>query len=633
MSIAGKRIDQLDSITPTLQTVLPAVYINGTEVSDTAGRISLQDIKSLIGGGGGGGGIQSISWYDNNVGTELTIMDIPDTTVVNVYKNGVLLREGVDNDYTVAGNVITFSVSLEATDTICVIMGDPGMQLNLGDLSGAVVELSNIITAGKKQIANSLVNKGVTDIKYTDSLSKMADAIDLLPTGGVGLDKNIPLLVLPSSLDGVLYAQDSLFSTVNSRNYYKLPGKDHILYRNYGSNNTTAGIQMIDISDKTFSGNNPVDFTISIQAIRTQLGVTDSELTISTHCRMFYDASTESFYFCTVDHKLVKVKVTFNSILSNSTWVASIIVDNITGISWNSSYYTVCECLDVTKNKALLRYTYNNYFYIMNLTTGACTQVSTSIMPSVDMNNTPILYGYNYNNISALIKKSYDTYNATALTVTFINWDNIDASLVLTTSDTFHNSVGFFVDYEGAKIHCGNFGEVDLVNRTYTQGINVVRNPVGNGKSYSGSRIREIARIILPNNDIFQLDTWCVPQVFTSQKVQRLLPDNRSGQVAMKYGSYGMGLPYTDISYMTLGHILSIDNRLLIISQDGNDVVQNTCKIYEPIIDYDRFIAWPVTRNNQTTWMIPLRETVSYDTFMSDESPLLRSSIQINVDI
>lgn len=203
MNISGKKINELDSIAPTLQTVLPAVYVNGTEVSETAGRISLQDIKSLIGGGGGGGGgggIQSISWYDNNVGTELTIMDMPDTTVVNVYKNGVLLREGADNDYTVAGNVITFSISLEATDTICVIMGDPGMQLNLGDLSGAVVELSNIITAGKKQIANSLISKGVTDIKYTDSLSKMADAIDALDTNGVGgVDPNFPMVYLKTS--------------------------------------------------------------------------------------------------------------------------------------------------------------------------------------------------------------------------------------------------------------------------------------------------------------------------------------------------------------------------------------------------------------------------------------------------
>lgn len=213
MNISGKKINELDSITPTLQTVLPAVYINGTDVSDTAGRISLQDIKSLIGGGGGGGGgggIQSISWYDNNVGTELTIMDIPDTTVVNVYKNGVLLREGADNDYTVAGNVITFSISLEATDTICVIMGDPGMQLNLGDLSGAVVELSNIITAGKKQIANSLVNKGVTDIKYTDSLSKMADAIDALDTNGVGgVNSDFPIVISDSSYS-LTYNETSL---------------------------------------------------------------------------------------------------------------------------------------------------------------------------------------------------------------------------------------------------------------------------------------------------------------------------------------------------------------------------------------------------------------------------------------
>lgn len=41
MNISGKKINELDSITPTLQTVLPAVYINGREVVDTTYKLAL----------------------------------------------------------------------------------------------------------------------------------------------------------------------------------------------------------------------------------------------------------------------------------------------------------------------------------------------------------------------------------------------------------------------------------------------------------------------------------------------------------------------------------------------------------------------------------------------------------------
>lgn len=73
-------------------------------------------------------------------------------------------------------------------------------QLNLGDLSGAYVELSKTVTAGKKKIVESLTAKGVANITYTDTLTKMSEGIDALETNGVGgVDPNFPILIYDSS--------------------------------------------------------------------------------------------------------------------------------------------------------------------------------------------------------------------------------------------------------------------------------------------------------------------------------------------------------------------------------------------------------------------------------------------------
>lgn len=73
-------------------------------------------------------------------------------------------------------------------------------QLNLGDLSGAYVELSQIVTAGKKKIVESLTAKGVTNITYSDTLTKMSEGIDALETNGVGgVNPQFPILIYDST--------------------------------------------------------------------------------------------------------------------------------------------------------------------------------------------------------------------------------------------------------------------------------------------------------------------------------------------------------------------------------------------------------------------------------------------------
>lgn len=73
-------------------------------------------------------------------------------------------------------------------------------QLNLGDLSGAYVELSQTITAGKKKIVESLTAKGITNITYTNTLTKMSEGIDALETNGVGgINSDFPIVISDSS--------------------------------------------------------------------------------------------------------------------------------------------------------------------------------------------------------------------------------------------------------------------------------------------------------------------------------------------------------------------------------------------------------------------------------------------------
>ena len=98
------------------------------------------------------------------------------------------------------------------------------------DLSGALIELSATVTAGKKLLAQSLQNKGVENISHTDNLSRMAQAVDALDGAGNGLDPKIPLLILPKSINNAIGIDDTKL-TSTSRQWRKLPGKPNIIWR------------------------------------------------------------------------------------------------------------------------------------------------------------------------------------------------------------------------------------------------------------------------------------------------------------------------------------------------------------------------------------------------------------------
>lgn len=70
------------------------------------------------------------------------------------------------------------------------------------DLSGALIELSATVTAGKKLLAQSLVNKGVENITSNDSLSRMAEAVDALDADGLGgVNPDFPIMFYNSSFN------------------------------------------------------------------------------------------------------------------------------------------------------------------------------------------------------------------------------------------------------------------------------------------------------------------------------------------------------------------------------------------------------------------------------------------------
>lgn len=483
------------------------------------------------------------------------------------------------------------------------------------DLSGALIELSATVTAGKKLLAQSLQNKGVENISHTDNLSRMAQAVDALDGAGNGLDPKIPLLILPKSINNAIGIDDTQL-TSTSRQWRKLPGKPNIIWRNYN-----AGIRLADTLGKTFDGTEPVDLDIPLSAVRTALGLAASELTFSSYPKFFYDAATTSFILISNDLKAVKIAITFNDVLAQSTWSAQILQDSLTSADGNTmSGGLSLIAYNSQKNKAIVNTASN--FFIVDLALGTYKKF---VWPkTLDTYSTPpIFYGYEYNGISAFAFKQSDTYNDTTLTVFFIDWDAPEESGYIDAPEAFNPQTGFVFDYESGKILLSNFGEFDLSQRKYTPGIALNRNMCGDGDSGSGSRDRTFARIIAENGDILQLDSWCAFSVFSPEKEQRLLPGEKSGQVAGYNSSYGMGTPCGRFSYMTLGHLIEINNKLCFCDDE---------KIYEPIIDYTRFICWPLTRNGKTVYLKP-SEKFTFDEFMAEDSPFLRESVILPVDI
>ena len=75
--------------------------------------------KAATGSGGSGGtSVPAITWHTGTSGTTLTASEVEGKTLIKVYKNGMLLQEGIGNDYSISGTVITFDTALLATDKI-----------------------------------------------------------------------------------------------------------------------------------------------------------------------------------------------------------------------------------------------------------------------------------------------------------------------------------------------------------------------------------------------------------------------------------------------------------------------------------------------------------------------------------
>lgn len=80
----------------------------------------------------------SATWYTNNTGTTITILDTTNYNFVEVYKNGLLLEYG--QDYTISGTTLTLTSALVSDDKIAVKVND----LSSIQLDGIEALLHNI---------------------------------------------------------------------------------------------------------------------------------------------------------------------------------------------------------------------------------------------------------------------------------------------------------------------------------------------------------------------------------------------------------------------------------------------------------------------------------------------------------
>lgn len=80
----------------------------------------------------------SATWYTNNTGTTITILDTTNYNFVEVYKNGLLLEYG--QDYTISGTTLTLASALASDDKIAVKVND----LSSVQLDGIEALLHNI---------------------------------------------------------------------------------------------------------------------------------------------------------------------------------------------------------------------------------------------------------------------------------------------------------------------------------------------------------------------------------------------------------------------------------------------------------------------------------------------------------
>ena len=80
----------------------------------------------------------SATWYTNNTGTTITILDTTNYNFVEIYKNGLLLEYG--QDYTISGTTLTLASALVNDDKIAVKIND----LSSIQLDGIEALLHNI---------------------------------------------------------------------------------------------------------------------------------------------------------------------------------------------------------------------------------------------------------------------------------------------------------------------------------------------------------------------------------------------------------------------------------------------------------------------------------------------------------
>ena len=65
-----------------------------------------------------GGGAPTLTWYTDNTGTTVTIVDTTGADLVKIYKNGLLLQP--TEDYSISGTTLTMVTALVSTDKITV---------------------------------------------------------------------------------------------------------------------------------------------------------------------------------------------------------------------------------------------------------------------------------------------------------------------------------------------------------------------------------------------------------------------------------------------------------------------------------------------------------------------------------
>ena len=237
-------------------------------------------------------------------------------------------------------------------------------QLNLGDLSGAYVELSKTVTAGKKKIVESLTAKGVTNITYTDTLTKMSEGIDALETNGVGgVDPNFPMVYLNTS-----YFTTRDVGKLKTGWYYTYTRSNGVYDWRFIDNLSFSDIEL------QFESTAPA-FSITSTQILSAAGITDAD----TKLRGLVNKSNGDIVLIAPQlNKIVKAVINYSTgtITSasalNITWQENSYVQGIYG-SKEPQILTINE--DSTKmvfSADRSSSNSNKAFVLANLTDGSC---------------------------------------------------------------------------------------------------------------------------------------------------------------------------------------------------------------------------------------------------------------------